>query len=249
LAAGRRLVEAADGLLLLALETAARAPSVALLRGGAPIAEERAPAGSTGAEGLLPCIDAALARAGVGLDAVEAVAVSIGPGSFTGLRVGVATAKGLVFGSQVPVVPVPTLAALAFLAPESETEPVVALLDARRGELYAAGYRLRRPPGSAREAEDCEPLEGVYTPEELAARLPASCRLVGEGVPLCGARLRELCGPGLRLGPDADPRARDVGALGLRRLAGGGGIQAADLVPRYLRRAEAEVKRTGERFE
>ena len=243
--------------MLLALETAARAPSVALLAGDELLAEERAPAGRTGAEGLLPCVDAALARVGVALDAVEAVAVSIGPGSFTGLRVGVATVKGLLFGCSRPVVPVPTLAALARLAPEAETEPVVALLDARRGEFYAAAYRCvggwaggwagAAEPAGAPEA--CEPLEGVYTPEELATRLPAACLLVGEGVPLCGERLRAWCGPGVRLGPATDPRARDVGALGRRLLAAGGGIDAADLVPRYLRRAEAEVKRTGERFE
>jgi tRNA threonylcarbamoyladenosine biosynthesis protein TsaB len=243
--AARRNVGALDRLLLLALETSSRTPGVAVLRGEEVLAEVGAAAGRTGAETLLPSVDAALRQAGLALDAIEGFALSIGPGSFTGLRVGVATVKGLAFGRRRPVAPVSTLAALARRAPDVE-EPVVALLDARRGEVYAAAYRLEGP---AREPTAVEPGEGVYTPEELAPRLPPACVLVGEGVSLCGERLRDLRGAGVQLGPAQDPRARDVGVLGLRLLARRRGVDAAALVPRYLRRAEAEVKRTGRRFE
>jgi tRNA threonylcarbamoyladenosine biosynthesis protein TsaB len=245
---GRRLVAeravVGSERLLLAVETASRRASAALLRGAELLAEERAAAGRSGAESLLPCIDRVLAAARLELSALSGFAVSIGPGSFTGLRVGLATVKGLAFGSDRPVAAVPTLAALARGAPPS-ADPVVALLDAQRGELYAAVF----PPGAPGAPGAAEPVEAVYTPEALAERLPERCLLVGEGVALCGDRLRELRGPGVALGPSSDPRAADVGWLGQQQLDAGRGRDAAELVPRYVRRAEAEVRRTGRRFE
>lgn len=243
--AARRRDVAPGARVLLAVESSGRTPSAALLRGEEVVAEEQGTPGRTGAESLLPCVDAVLRRAGVSVDGIEAFAVSIGPGSFTGLRVGVSTVKGLAFGGRTPVAPVPTLAALARGAGVQD-DVVVALLDARRDEFYAAAFRLE---GDGRQPLALEPREGVYTLDELAARLPAECRLAGDGVPLCGDRLRGLAGAGVHLGPADDPHARDVGALGQRVLAARGGVGADELVPRYLRRAQAEAKRTGERFE
>ncbi len=250
----RRHVGGSGCPLLLAVETSCGTPSVALLRGEEVLAEEQAAAGRSGAESLLPCVDTVLRRAGLALEAVEAFAISIGPGSFTGLRIGVATLKGFAFGTGLPIAPVPTLAVLARAAPETR-DPVLALVDARRGELYAAAYRfdgldgLEGSEGARREPVACEPAEGVYTPEQLASRLPPVCLLVGEGVALYGERIRALVRSDVRLGPAAEPHARDVGILGARRIARGEVVAAAALVPRYVRRAEAEVKRTGQRFE
>jgi tRNA threonylcarbamoyladenosine biosynthesis protein TsaB len=241
-ALGTRTVGAGDpASLLLALETATRATSVALLRGEQLIAEEFGAAGRDAAESLLPAVDAVLREAGVGVEQLEAFAVSIGPGSFTGLRVGLSTLKGLAFGSARLLAPVSTLAALA-CTPARRDLPVVPLLDARRGEVYAAAFDLA--------GELPRPIveEGVYTPAELVARLPARCVLVGEGVALCGAEIREGLGPGVLAVP-GDPAARHVGVLGARLLARGEGVPVADAVPHYLRRAEAEVRRTGRRFE
>jgi tRNA threonylcarbamoyladenosine biosynthesis protein TsaB len=227
--------------LLLALETATRATSVALLRGEQLIAEEAGAVDRTAAESLLPAIDAVLRAAGAGVAQLEGFAVSIGPGSFTGLRVGLATLKGLAFGSARPVAAVSTLAALACTAPRRDL-PIVPLLDARRGEMYAAAF----------DFADCLPRpileEGVYTPGELVAKLPPRCVLVGEGVALCGAQIRAELGAGVLAVP-SDPAARHVGVLGARMLARGEGVRVDQAVPRYLRRAEAEVRRTGRRFE
>ncbi|UCE87015.1 MAG: tRNA (adenosine(37)-N6)-threonylcarbamoyltransferase complex dimerization subunit type 1 TsaB, partial [Deltaproteobacteria bacterium] len=99
--------------LLLAIETATDRSSVALLRGDALVAEVRAPRDRPAAASLLPALEAVLARAGCRAAELDAFAISIGPGSFTGLRVGLATVKGLAFGSGRPVVPVSTLAAIA----------------------------------------------------------------------------------------------------------------------------------------
>jgi tRNA threonylcarbamoyladenosine biosynthesis protein TsaB len=234
-----------SGRLLLAIESSGAEPSVALLRGGELVAERRALAHRPGSETLLPAIDALLRRAHCEVAAIEDFAVSAGPGSFTGLRVGIATVKGLAFGSRAPVAAVSTLAALALRAPRSR-DPIVAVLDARREEVYAAGFARS---GDALEPGDLP--EGLYSADELATRLPARCVLVGDGVAVCGERVRAALGPGIRPlpPPRGRARARDVGLLGFQLLERGEGIDAADLVPRYLRRAEAEVRRTGERSE
>jgi tRNA threonylcarbamoyladenosine biosynthesis protein TsaB len=228
--------------LLLALETATRTQSVALARGDDVCAERVAEGERPGAESLLPLVQAVLAQAGVGLDAVAALAVSIGPGSFTGLRIGLATAKGLAFGTGRPVVPVPTLLALAASAASAGVAGVLApVLDARRGELYAAAYA---PHGDGWR-ECVRP--GLYAPAALAAILPRPCTLVGEGVAVAAGALRAAAG--VALGPELAPRAAEVARLGARLLAAGGGVAAEALAPRYLRRAEAEAKRTGDPLE
>lgn len=225
-------------ILLLAVETATAAPSVALCRGEALLGERSADPDRATAEGLLPALDALLADARVPLAAVEGFAVSIGPGSFTGLRIGVATVKGLAFGTARRVVAVPTLTAIA--AHASGPGPVAAVLDARRGEVYAAGF-------ASGAAADWLP-EGVIPIAALASRLPAGCRVVGEGAPLCADALQ---GTDAVLAPPPYPEttARHVARIAARAWERGQAIAASDLAPRYLRRAEAEVKRTGERFE
>jgi tRNA threonylcarbamoyladenosine biosynthesis protein TsaB len=120
------------------------------------------------------------------------------------------------------------------------------VLDARRGEVYAAAFE-----GEAGARPAAWLPEGVYGAAELARRCPAPCRVVGEGVALCAQALRQALGARVALAPPpaGRARARCVGALGARRLARGEAGPAADLVPRYLRRAEAEVRRTGLRTE
>jgi tRNA threonylcarbamoyladenosine biosynthesis protein TsaB len=229
--------------LLLAVESATVRASVALLRGESLLAEVLLAEGRPVSETLLAGIDAALGRAGLTLERVEAFAVSIGPGSFTGLRVGLATVKGLAFASERPVAAVPTLAALARGA-GAAAGPVAALLDAQRGEVYAAGFR---------DAEAERPLaevpEALYTPERLAELLPRDCLLVGEGAEAHARALGVGAGRRLAAGALGRPRAFQVGVLGARLLRAGAGRPAAELVPRYLRRAEAEARRTGQPLE
>jgi tRNA threonylcarbamoyladenosine biosynthesis protein TsaB len=186
-------------------------------------------------------VDAVLREAGLSLADVTGFAVAIGPGSFTGLRVGLATLKGLAFGDPRPVAPVSTLAALARLAGDPRPEPVAAVLDARRGDVYAAVWDA---------GDDPEPIvpESVHGVGDLVARLPARCLWVGDAVGGLPEGAGDAARPGVRPGP-AGPCAGHVGVLGARLLAAGGGLPAAELVPRYLRRAEAEARRTGEPLE
>lgn len=222
--------------LILAFETGSEVWSVALLRGEESLATAAEPARRPQSERLLPAVEDVLRRAGCRFEQVDALALGIGPGSFTGLRVGLATVKGLAFGRARPVFAVPTLAALARAAGQTEL-PVIALLDASRQEVYAAAY------GAGGE----HPLEllpeGLYRIPELAARLPAPCVAVGE--PLLVERLR-AAGAEIRAGGSSLPGAAHVGVLAARALARGeAGATANDLVPRYVRRAEAEARRLG----
>lgn len=234
---------------LLALESASERAGAALLRGEEPVAACLVEAGRPASEGLLPAVLALLAEHALAPSAVSRIAVSIGPGSFTGLRVGVATAKGLAFGAPGAVVGVPTLGALAALGTAREPAPrVVATLDARRGELYAACHHGDDPLAA--------PLWGpeVIATDALATRLaaePEEVLVVGEGAAELADRVGGTAAGRLRwLGPPAGvPDATWVGRLGARLFAAGAGLAPADLAPVYVRRAEAEVRRTGVRFE
>jgi tRNA threonylcarbamoyladenosine biosynthesis protein TsaB len=230
--------------LLLAIETATRVMSVALLDGDRLVAEITSEDGRLHSERLLPAIDRLLALADATLGAVGAFAVSIGPGSFTGLRIGLATVKALAFDECRPVAGVPTLAALCAAA-AGAPGPVAALLDARRGEVYAAACAHAGEPAPGLLADS------VYTPEALAAVLPREATLViGEDAAPAAARLTALR-PDLRPLPAAlgAASAARVGRLGRALLAAGHAVPAAGLVPRYVRRAEAEARRTGEALE
>jgi len=230
--------------LILAVETATRVMSVALLEGDRLVAEITTDDTRVHSERLLPAIDRLLALAGAKLDDVGAFAVSIGPGSFTGLRIGLATVKAFALDERRPVAAVPTLAALCAAA-LGAPGPVAALLDARRGEVYAAVCAHPGEPTPSLIADS------VLTPDALATRLPRGATLViGEDTGAAAAQLLAVR-PDLRAIPPAEgaARAARVGRLGRALLAAGAIVPAAELVPRYVRRAEAEAQRTGEALE
>lgn len=230
---------------LLALETATRVLSVALLEGEKVRAEVSLEGPRVHSERILPVIDQVLEESGTTLDDIGAFAVSVGPGSFTGLRIGLATVKGLVFGRDLPVLPVPTLAGFRQAAAGAEG-PVAALMDARRGEFYAAAWD---GPGV-----DAQPIleASVYRPLDLASQLPEGTVLVaGEGAAAGAAQVAARWPAGARIvgDPEVPARAAAIGRLGLELWRSGASVPPEALVPRYLRRAEAEVQRTGEALE
>ncbi len=243
---------------LLAIEAATEGLSVALLEGERVVAAREERSARQHAASLLAVVDETLRAAGVGLAEIEAMAISAGPGSFTSLRISLATLKGLCFGRTVAVVGVSTLETIAMGAFEAaraqagaaaagapgEAEPeVLALLDARRGEWYAGAWRVPAQPDALRAPTL---IEGLYAPARLVEDLP---RAVFVAAPESGA-VAALEAAGLRRtgaleGPAARPRAEIVGRLGQQRLARGEAQSAATLTARYLRRAEAEARRTG----
>jgi tRNA threonylcarbamoyladenosine biosynthesis protein TsaB len=160
---------------LLALETATLAGGAALLEDGRLVGESRLNIKLTHSERVLAVVDRLLHDCAWEIASLRGLAVSIGPGSFTGLRVGAATAKGLALALDVPVAPVPTLDALAATLPFADA-PVVPLLAARKNEVYCSLYRWR-DGAMAREWDYL-----ALPPAEAARRLPSPVIVVGDGV-------------------------------------------------------------------
>jgi len=227
-------------LFVLGIEAATPVASAAVLDDDRVLAERLVNNQRTHSVNLLPMIKAVLADAGVAPEQLGGIAVSAGPGSFTGLRIGMSTAKTLAQVWGLPVVGVGTLEALAH--PLTGLAGLVCpLLNARKNEVYAAIYESR--------AGRLHCLAGpmAAAPEKLAAQLLALDRpvtLLGDGVPVCGALLRRHLGELVSLAPAAAalPRGAAVAELGRRLLAAGEGMDPLRLLPRYIRLSEAEIK-------
>lgn len=181
-------------------------------------------------------VERVLAEAGLALEEVEGVAVSIGPGSFTGLRVGLALAKGIAFAGGLPLVGVPTLEALAWGVEAEPGMTICAALDARKREVYAALFAAEAA-GPRRLTPDL-----ALAPEVLAARLPRPCTLVGDAGEVYGGQL----GAHAHLLPFAThhPRGGMIARLGGRRFAAGEADNLGTLEPVYVRVPDAELPRS-----
>jgi len=176
---------------------------------------------------LLELVEAALGRAGVAWPDVERLAVGVGPGGFTGLRIGIATARALAQARGVPLVPVGSLHALAAGAAADGAPEVAAVLDARRGQVYAAQWRagtlVREPQALA--------------PEALAALVGPATLAVGDGA----VRFRDaLQGAGAAVPVDGSPRHRILAAHVCRLGAAGQPVDRDALLPDYRREPDAK---------
>lgn len=222
--------------MLLALETTAERGSIALFDEEHLLGEVWLDAGERHAASLLVCLDRLLAEQKCALERVDRIALAIGPGSFTGLRIGLATALGLAFGTDRLLVPVPTLAALATQARIAGL--VAPILDARRLEVYGGLYST---DGRERVADSCSSVS------EFLSRLPnaETIAFLGGGAELYRVQISERIGArAVFLPADAGClRASSVGRLGLRLAAEGQAVAPERVELRYLRRAEAESKR------
>lgn len=221
---------------ILAMDTATLVSSVALATRDTLVAELTLQTRKTHSEQLMPHIEQLLSLAETSKEAVEAVAVSIGPGSFTGLRIGLATAKALAYALRVPLIGVPTLEALAYGCPVPGAL-LVPTMDAQKGNIYFALYRWRdagleeiAPPRVAGHQE-------VFA-ELAAAGQPAV--IMGEAVGLYHSALierEELIAAEPHV---AMPRAASVAMLGWRLFDSGVSHDVMTLEPLYIRRSEAE---------
>jgi tRNA threonylcarbamoyladenosine biosynthesis protein TsaB len=226
-------------LTTLSLDTATPAPSLALLKEGEPLLERNLTPSPGAGRRLAHELHLLLVDAGLPLSAVEEIVVGLGPGGFTGLRIGIATALGLGQALHIPVVGVASIEALAagmaIEAPDGSL--LVPVIDAKRNEVFAAGYRVARDGG----------LETVFAPvattsaglaEELApiASADAPAWLAGDGL----HRLTAILRPGIAVAPEGSPAHR-ISAVQLARRAWAGGDRP--VVPLYLRLPDAEVNR------
>jgi tRNA threonylcarbamoyladenosine biosynthesis protein TsaB len=222
---------------ILALDTATEACSVALLvSAGTMLAEAEIlgryeELGKSHAQQILGMVEAVLAEAQTPLSSLDAIAASIGPGSFTGVRISVATAQGLAFGTNLPIVPVTTLEALALQAVRGGADCALACLDARMNEVYWGCFAADSARGvAASSAAAVGPPGSVVLPEGLIR-----CRAIGRGF-AAYPTLAAL--PGLDLDPKDSrvlPDAREFARLGALRFALGEARDPAEIRPLYLR--------------
>jgi tRNA threonylcarbamoyladenosine biosynthesis protein TsaB len=223
--------------LTLGIDTATSRVAVAIGRDGRVLGERHVDGARRHAEELVPAIDAVCTDAGVALEAVAAVAVGIGPGLFTGLRVGVTTARTLAQVLDVPLIGIPSLDLVAFPC-RGRARRIAAVIDARRQEVFVARYRAV-PDG-------IEPIgdRTVESPDALVAALAASAAdwlVVGDGALEYADRFAALDRVELGGPEDAAPSVAALVELAATRLREGDVRRFDEVAPLYLRRSDAEI--------
>lgn len=252
---------------ILALDSSGLVASVALAEDDNLIAEYTIQYKKTHSQTLLPMLEEIRNMVELDLSAVDAIAVAAGPGSFTGLRIGSATAKGLAFALEKPIVPVPTLEGLAYQMYGTDAA-VCPIMDARRSQVYTGIYEFIPANNESSDClqgfGDCREgglTEGKYrydmrvikeqcavSFDEIAEelnRLGRQVVFVGDGIPVFRERMREVMQVPYMLAPAHRNRqsAACIAALGSVYYAQGKTVSGAEHVPEYLRLSQAERER------
>ncbi len=226
-----------DGLTILGFDTATTACSGALWAGGEVIAHRRVEAGGRHAETLVPMLREVAAEGNTTLAAVDQFAVTVGPGSFTGIRIGLATARGLALALKRPLVGLSTLEVLAAGVPKAERGgPILAALDARRGRLYAQLFDRSLSALSEPQALHVEALPGLVA----AAGNEEPLVVVGTGQAAAVAALAPTI-DALQATGSPTPDARVLVRRAATRIETGGG-ECNAVRPLYLREAGARPR-------
>lgn len=226
-------------MLILGIESAAKVAGAALYENGRIIAEQMVNGALTHSETLMPMIEAVFKAAGRKPEDLDYIALTSGPGSFTGLRIGAATAKGMALGLRIPLIPVNTLESLAFAA-GFHNMLCVPIMDARRGQVYGGVYENGQIV--------LEPQ--AISPADLAAelvKLDRPCLFMGDAADLYREQFAAALQENYHLAPAhlKDLRAASVAALAAEMLAKGQtqGISGHELEIDYLRKPQAERER------
>lgn len=231
---------------ILSIDTTSIFGSVALSDGGTLIAQEQQGVKGTHSERLILSIDHLLKLTGWKKGDLQGVTVATGPGSFTGLRIGLSTAKGLGLALKVPIVGVSSLESLALNA-AGFRGTVITLIDARRGELYAAAWKTvigKKPLAILKEA--------VMPPKGLIAcikKIKGDIILVGDGVLAYGGVLKRRLGKPVVFaqGSMCLSQAHNLAILALPKFKKCKTDNLASLVPNYIRHSDAEIGFMGKR--
>lgn len=223
--------------LLLALETSGQCGSTALVTPGRCIAEYSLNSPLTHSRRLLAGLQTMLDDAGFTLGDLDGLAVSIGPGSFTGLRIGLATAKGLALATGLPLLGIPALDSLAAQLPFTSAQ-ICPIIDARKKELFAALYQ-RQPEGELLRRSDYL----AIAPDRLAERITVPTIFIGDGILAYHDLLHAKLGNNATFAPTAlcFARAAAIGMLALDRWQGQDFMDPLLAIPLYVRASEAEV--------
>ena len=224
-------------MIILALDSTAKAAAVALMRDRTLLAKDMHDDGNTHSSTLLPMAERLLAEQGLTVDDVELFAASVGPGSFTGVRIGAATVKGLAFGKNRPCVPVSALHALSLNL--RDTDGIVCpLMDARRGQFYTALFRItngkieRLAPDAAKSGEEIAEILRAYPGAMLVGDGAEVALPFFDGMDVCLAPRDRLLADG-----------ESVALCALELYESGVSVTDAEFAPTYLRLPQAERER------
>lgn len=225
--------------LILAVDTSAKPVSCALAEDGRVLASFYANTGLTHSQTLMPMIENLLNVAEKSVGDLDAVAVNAGPGSFTGVRIGVSAVKGLAFTGCLPCVAVSTLESMAENTVAAPGTVICCLMDARCQQVYGALFEKGEDGSICRLSED-EALTVVQMGEQVAA-LGKPVILVGDGSEMC-YRVWKDCIPSVHLAPPSAryQNAAATAVIACRRFAEGKTVSAEELLPLYLRLPQAE---------
>jgi tRNA threonylcarbamoyladenosine biosynthesis protein TsaB len=223
-------------MIILGIETSTKTGSVAILSNDGVVAQYSLNIEVTHSERLMSTVDRVLKDTGMVLSQIDGFAVAIGPGSFTGLRIGLATVKGLALVTEKPVVAVPTLKAIAWNLPYPAF-PVCPLLDARKKEVYAALYSFDGPSLVQVLAER------VIALERLAEQFSGKAIFTGEAAHLFRSEIESVFRDRALFATHAAalPSAAAVAEIGRAMITKGQQADPDSLTPMYIRRPEAEV--------
>jgi len=222
---------------VLALETATTAGGIAILDDeDGLIGEVRVNIKVAYAERLMPSIDWLLKSSHISVRDIDAFAVSIGPGSFTGLRIGLSTVKGLSHATQKPVIPVPTLDAFARTLPFCE-HFICPMLDARKNEIYTGLYKW--------DEGVCKKIitETAINPLDFLKEIKGQTVFMGDGVRIYKELIINVLGDDAIFASPSkmSPSASNVAEIAIERLKKGVAVDPITLTPFYIRRSEAEI--------
>jgi tRNA threonylcarbamoyladenosine biosynthesis protein TsaB len=194
--------------------------------------------GQTHARNVMGAIDTVLKLARTDILEVDAFAVTQGPGSFTGLRIGISTVKGLALAAGKPVIGIGTLDVLAHQAPAG-TELICTMLDARRNEVYWALYRRHADRHLTLQTPQCSRAVDVID------HIDATCCFIGNGSCLYASDIQKRLRFPAQWAPDEQHSLRPavIARLAARMLENNSFTEAAELMPLYLRRSDAEINR------
>lgn len=222
---------------ILAVDTGTKSCSVAVVDGSSLLAEMTTVKDQTHSKHLMKMIHTVIGMSGLTLSELDGYAVNRGPGTFTGLRIGISSVKGLSAASGKPVVGVSGLDALAMQASLSP-HLVCPLIDARRGEVYYSFYRFQSG-GLIKEVN-----ESVFPPETAISGIDEPCLFVGNGARLYRAEIIGRMGNLAYFAPFCQNtiRASTIAFLSMKKFQGADTDDVGALSPEYIRKSDAEIK-------
>lgn len=223
--------------LILAVENSGLCGSIALVSGSNCIAEQSLLSKLTHSKRLLATLDRVMSECQVTWEAIDAIAISLGPGSFTGLRIGLSTVKGLSLATSIPLIGVATLDGLASQF-SFAAMPVCPILDARKNEVYTALYQTDESGSMQRQSDYL-----VISAAKLAEQISEPTIFAGDGITVHGEILREKLGELAVFAPEQlyFAKASSIGFLAQSQWHKKEFLDPATCIPLYVRASDAEL--------